>query len=195
MRGAAARPFFALSFVCSFFLSFPFFWCINPRRKGIPPERKAIPPERKAIPPGRKEIPPGRKGIPLGEKGDLRGISGRNPVSPSAAALVQRKRKSRVCARRKPRFSALLFFVAFVQPESFSKRHSSGFIRDESRQSSLTPRRRRKISADAMSIRMHTRITSSCLLPAPSRCRLSVMVTNWRPKVTPSSAPRLHIVE
>ena len=36
---------------------------------------------------------------------------------------------------------------------------------------------------------------SSCLLPAPNSTRLSVMVTNWRPSVTPSSAPRLHIVE
>ena len=174
------------------FFSFPFFWCINPGRK--------------AIPPGGKGILPGRKGIPPGGKGDLRGISGRNPASSAAAALVQRKRKSRVCARRKPHRSLLssaflsisfsfFSFVAFVPDESHYVPDESRFVPDESRQSSLTPLRRKKMSTDAMSIRIHTMITSSCLLPAPSRCSSSVMVTNWRPKVTPSSAPRLHIVE
>ena len=86
-------------------------------------------------------------------------------------------------------------FVAFVPDESRYVPDESRFVPDESRQSSLTPLRRKKMSTDAISIRIHTMITSSCLLPAPSRCSSSVMVTNWRPKVTPSSAPRLHIVE
>ena len=156
--------------------------------------------------PGGKEILPGRKRIISGGKGDLPGISVRNPVSPSAAASMQRKRKSRVCARRKPHRSLLssaflsisfsfFSFVAFVPDETRYVPDESRFVPDESRQSSLTPLRRKKMSTDAISIRMHTMITSSCLLPAPSRCRSSVMVTNWRPKVTPSSAPRLHIVE
>ena len=132
---------------------------------------------------------PGRKGILPGGKGDLPGISGRDPVSPSASASMQRNRKSRVCARRKPHRSLLssaflsisfsfFSFVAFVPDESRYVPDESRFVPDESRQSSLTPLRRKKMSTDAISIRMHTMITSSCLLPAPSRCSSSVMVTN-----------------